>query len=289
MAEIVAEPVVTKKSLDSSVIKPAPVEAEPTPPSTIRTLQRLLGYMTVSKTKMILAIITVLIGTILTILGPYLFGVGIDQYIEQGTLDGLGTIVLWMVLAAVGGSITIAIHGWLMANISQHAMYALRRDIFNHIQTLSLRFYDRQPIGELMSRVVNDVDAINQFFTNGVSQFLQSIFMLVLITMTMLALSWQMSLAVLIIVPLMAGLIAFSGRYAGAAFAELQETLGELNGFTEESISGQRVITAYGQQEAAIKNFEELSGFQTVPVNWKINTSIKKTFFEKLLEITKDS
>jgi ATP-binding cassette subfamily B protein len=138
-------------------------------------------------------------------------------------------------------------------------MYALRRDIFDHMQTLSLRFYDRQPIGELMSRVVNDVDVINQFFTNGVAQFVQSILMLVLITIAMLALSWQMTLAVLIILPLMAGVVAFNGRYAGSIFAELQEMLGELSGFTEESISGQRVITAYGQQETAINNFEELS------------------------------
>ena len=260
MSNIVAEPVVKQKHLDGSLIKPAPVETEPAPPSKIRTLRRLISYMVgASKIKLTLALIMVLVGTILNILGPYLFGVGIDQFIEQGTTDGLGTIVFLMILAAVAGAISIAIKGWLLADVTQQAMYALRRDIFDHMQTLSLRFYDRQPIGELMSRVVNDVEVINQFFMNGVANFLQSILMLVLITIAMLALSWQMTLAVLIILPLMAVVIFINGRYAGVTFAELQETLGELNGFTEESINGQRVITAYGQQEAASTNFEELS------------------------------
>ena len=259
MAEIVAEPVVTKKRTDGSFIKPEPIEVEPTPPSKMQTLRRLLGYVAASKIKLILVIILILLGTFFNVLGPYLFGVGINNYIELGTLDGLGTIVALMVLAAVGSAITLAIQGWLMADIAQNAMYSLRRDIFNHIQTLSLRFYDRQPIGELMSRVVNDVESINQFFSNGVAQFLQSIFLLLGVGLAMLLLSWQLALAVLIIIPLMIALVGFSGRYAGAAFAQLQEALGELNGFTEESISGQRVITAYGQEEAAIDNYEELS------------------------------
>ncbi len=259
MAEIVAEPVVTRKRSDGSFIKPEPIEVEPAPPSKIQTLGRLLGYVAASKIKLILVIFLVLLGTFFNILGPYLFGVGINNYIELGTVDGLGTIVVVMILAAVGSAITLAIQGWLMADIAQNAMYSLRRDLFNHIQTLSLRFYDRQPIGELMSRVVNDVDSINQFFSNGVAQFLQSIFLLLGVGAAMLLLSWQLALAVLVIIPLMIALIGFSGRYAGAAFALLQEALGELNGFTEESISGQRVITAYRQEEAAISNFEELS------------------------------
>jgi ATP-binding cassette subfamily B protein len=259
MADIIAEPVVTKKHLDGSFIKPEPVAVEPAPPSNMQTLRRLLGYVAASKLKLILVIGLILLGTFFNVLGPYLFGVGINSYIELGTVDGLGTIVALMVLAAVGGSITLTIQGWLMADIAQNAMYALRRDLFNHIQSLSLRFYDRQPIGELMSRVVNDVDSINQFFTNGVAQFLQSIFLLLGVGIAMLLLSWQLALAVLVIVPVMGALVAFSGRYAGAAFSQLQETLGELNGFTEESISGQRVITAYGQEEAAANNFEVLS------------------------------
>ena len=259
MSEIIAEPVATKREIDGTFIKPEPVEVELAPPSNIQTLRRLLGYVAASKIKLFSVIVLILLGTFFNILGPYLFGVGINSYIELGTVEGLGTIVLLMVLAAGAGAITLAIQGWLMADIAQNAMYSLRRDIFNHIQTLSLRFYDRQPIGELMSRVVNDVDSINQFFSNGVAQFLQSIFLLLGVTIAMLLLSWQLALTVLVIIPLMLGLVAFSGRYAGAAFAQLQEALGELNGFTEESISGQRVITAYGQKESAIKNFEELS------------------------------
>ncbi len=140
MAEIVAEPVATKHHVDGSFIKPVPVEAEPTPPSKIRTLRRLLGYMAASKIKLTVALVMVLVGTVLNILGPYLFGVGIDQFVEQGTLEGLDTIVLLMILAAAGSAISIAIQGWLLADIAQQAMYALRRDLFTFCFTFVLCF-----------------------------------------------------------------------------------------------------------------------------------------------------
>ena len=87
---------------------------------------------------------------------------------------------------------------------------AHRRDLFDHIQTLSLRFYDRQPIGELMSRVVNDTDAIDRFLSNGITQFLQSTFNLLGVVVAMLLLNIPMSMAVLAVVPLMAGALALS-------------------------------------------------------------------------------
>jgi ATP-binding cassette subfamily B multidrug efflux pump len=146
-----------------------------------------------------------------------------------------------------------------MADIAQSAMHALRRDLFDHIQILSLNFYDRQPIGELMSRVVNDTDAINQFLSNGITQFLQSVFTLIGVVVAMLLLNIPMSIAVLVVVPLMAGALALFARYAGTAFANLQESLGELNGYMEETISGARVIKAYRQEGSAVENFQELS------------------------------
>ncbi len=147
----------------------------------------------------------------------------------------------------------------LMADVAQGAMYTLRRDLFDHIQTLSLRFYDRQPIGELMSRVVNDVEAINQFLSNGISQFLTNLFTIVLVVVVMLLLNVPLTIAVLAAVPLMLGVMGLAGRYPGVAFADLQGHLGELNGYMEETISGQQTVKAYLQEDAAVHNFETIS------------------------------
>jgi ATP-binding cassette subfamily B protein len=186
-------------------------------------------------------------------------GVGINEYVAQGIASGLIQVVLWMAAAGAVGWLAGVIQGRLMADIAQSAMTSLRRDLFNHIQTLSLNFYDRQPIGELMSRVVNDTDAINQFLSNGITQFLRSVFTMLGVVSAMLLLNIPMSIAVLVIVPLMAGALALFARYAGTAFSNLQENLGELNGYMEETISGARVIKAYRQEKSAVENFEEIS------------------------------
>ncbi len=258
MAEKLAEPVEIKKVPKGTVIK-APEPETPPEASKFETLRRLLGYVTAYKGRLGLIIILSLSGTLLNLAGPYLLGVGINQFVEKGISDGLLTVVLLMVAVAIGSWLILFIRGLVMAFIAQKAIYALRRDLFDHIQTLSLRFYERQPIGELMSRVVNDIESINQFFSNGVSQFLQSTFTLIGVIIAMFMLNIPMSIAVLILIPLMLALIAFTGHHAGPAFTNLQESLGELNGFMEEAISGQKVVKAYGQEEAALKNFKELS------------------------------
>ncbi len=96
MAELIAQPLTEKKKVDGSFIKPEAVDTEPVTPSKMQTLRRLLTYVAASKGKLILVIGLILLGTIFSVLGPYLFGVGINQFIEQGTLDGLGLIVALM-------------------------------------------------------------------------------------------------------------------------------------------------------------------------------------------------
>jgi ATP-binding cassette subfamily B protein len=257
MTEKLAHPPQEEKPEKAVVLKtPQP---ETPPPSKVQTLRRLLGYVTAYKGKLAAVVVLLLVSTLLNVIRPYLLGVGINEYVEQGIVAGLINVVLLMVAAGVGGWLAGTIQGWLMADIAQDAMAALRRDLFNHIQTLSLNFYDRQPIGELMSRVVNDTDAINQFLSNGIIQFLQSVFTLLGVVAAMLLLNIPMSIAVLVVVPLMVGALALFARYAGTAFSNLQENLGELNGYMEETISGARVIKAYRQEDSAVENFEEIS------------------------------
>ncbi len=258
MTEQYAYPPEETQHPESTLAKPPRPEAPPRPSKT-QILRRLLGYVTVYKAKLAAIVVLLAVSTGLNVLRPYLLGVGINDYLSRGTLDGLLVVVLEIVGCGAGGWLAGVIQGWLVADVAQGAMYALRRDLFDHIQTLSLRFYDKQPIGELMSRVVNDTDAINQFLSNGITQFLQSMFTLLGIVAAMFLLDLRMSIAVLVVVPMIGGALALFGRYAGAAFRNLQESLGELNGYMEETISGAKVIKAYGQEASAARNFEALS------------------------------
>src|SRR5215510_14919168 len=149
--------------------------------------------------------------------------------------------------------------GRLLAVVAQDAMYRLRREVFEHTQTLSLRFFDRQPIGDLMSRITNDLDSVNQFFDKGLYTAINSVFTLLSTTVLMFFVSWQLSIVVILIAPVILLMMAFTSRYSGPAFATLQERTGALNGAAEELITGDRTLKAYRVEHLAVDRLEALS------------------------------
>lgn len=123
-------------------------------------LTRLLPYLSPFKAMLGLVLVFVLIYTVLGLIGPYLMGVAIDRFIAAKELAGLAQIAVWMLIVYLLNNLFQAIAGWLMAAVSQRALKQLRRDLFTHVQSLSLSFFDRHPAGELMSRLTNDTDAL---------------------------------------------------------------------------------------------------------------------------------
>ena len=142
--------------------------------------------------------------------------------------------------------------GRVLAVAAQDAMYRLRKEVFEHTQTLSLRFFDRQPIGDLMSRITNDLDSVGQLFDKGLSPAINSAFTLVITTILMFIVSWQLALVVMLIAPLVVVLMQLTSGQSGPAFAVLQERTGALNGTAEELITGDRTVKAYRVEEHAI-------------------------------------
>ena len=133
----------------------------------------------------------------------------------------------------------------------------MRRDLFEHLQTLPLSFFDRNPAGELMSRLTNDIDAINQAVSQNVTSLLASVLSMVGILVAMFVLDRWLALASLLVVPIMFWFTQFVARYTRKGFRELQKHLGELNGVMEESISGQKVVKAFRRNESVIAAFRE--------------------------------
>jgi ATP-binding cassette subfamily B multidrug efflux pump len=220
-----------------------------------RALLRLALYLRSYKWPLLLVLFFVLTYALLGLLEPYMIGVAIDRYISTRQVDGLLQIVLWLLLVFLLDNGAQAISNWIMAHISQDALRQVRRDLFGHLQNLSIRFFDGHSAGELMSRLTNDIDAINQAVSQNVVALIASTLSLVGILIAMFVLNLWLALASVIVVPIMFLFTDFVARYTRKGFRELQKHLGGLNSVMEETISGQRVVKAFRRSDAAIETF----------------------------------
>ncbi len=220
-----------------------------------RALGRLAVYLSPYKFTLALVLIFVLIYILLGLLEPYLIGRAIDEYISTKQISGLAPLALLLLTAYLFDNVFQAASAWTMARISQDALRRLRRDLFGHLQKLSIAFFDRHTAGELMSRLTNDIDAINQAVSQNVVSLIASVLSLVGIIIAMFVLNPYLAISALIVVPIMFWFTNFIARYTRKGFRDLQRELGEINGVMEESISGQRVVKAFRRSETAIERF----------------------------------
>jgi ATP-binding cassette, subfamily B, multidrug efflux pump len=158
-------------------------------------LVRLIPYLNPFKLVLILVFVFVLIYTVLGLVGPYLMGVAIDKFIATKDSVGLLKISIWMLIVYTLTNLFQAISAWLMSSVSQRALKQLRKDLFTHLQTLPIAFFDSNPAGELMSRLTNDIDAINQAVSQNVVSLLASVLSLVGILIAMFVLDKWLALA----------------------------------------------------------------------------------------------
>jgi ATP-binding cassette, subfamily B, multidrug efflux pump len=220
-------------------------------------LRRLLPYLGRSPVQLVMAFVSVLIYTALGILGPYLIGVAIDQFITGKDPAGLGRIALWMLVVYALNNLFQAVAGWLMADISQRGLQLLRRDLFARLQILPVKFFDRNPAGELMSRLTNDIDAINTAVAQNITALAASVLSMGGILVAMFLLDWRLALVSLVVVPITLWFTSFVARYTRTGFEQLQRHLGELNGVMEETLSGQKVISAFRRNSTVVAAFRE--------------------------------
>ncbi|MCX6080566.1 MAG: ABC transporter ATP-binding protein [Chloroflexi bacterium] len=241
-----------RSSMQRGPVEPGKLEKARDPRN---ALTRLLPYLLPFRLVLMLVLGFVLIYTILGLIGPYLMGVAIDKYIASQDVTGLAKIAIWMLVVYLLNNLFQAISAWLMSDVSQRALKQLRKDLFSHLQTLPIGFFDRNPAGELMSRLTNDIDAINQAVSQNVTSLLASVLSLVGILIAMFILDKWLALASVLVVPIMFWFTQFVARYTRRGFRDLQKQLGGLNAVMEEAISGQKVVKAFRRNESAIETF----------------------------------
>jgi ATP-binding cassette subfamily B protein len=232
--------------------RPAKIERARDPRGALR---RLLPYLTQFKLGVALVLAFVLIYTVLGLIGPYLMGVAIDRFIVTKQAAGLAQLALWMLLVYILNNLFQAIANWIMAGVSQRALQQLRKDLFQHLQSLPISFYDGNTAGDLMSRLTNDIDAINQAVSQNITALVASLLTMLGIVIAMFVLNPWLALASLLVVPVMLWFTNFVARYTRKGFQDLQKQLGGLNGVMEESISGQKVVRAFRRNDSVIANF----------------------------------
>ncbi len=220
-----------------------------------RALRRLLPYLMPYWPILTLVLIVVLATTLLGLLGPYLLGQAIDVFIDGQDAAGLATITLEMLAVYLIYNVLQAAAAWAMARVSQRALRDLRRDLFGHLQALSIGFFDTQPAGELMSRLTNDIDAINQAVSQNVISLVASVLTMGGILITMFVLDRWLALAAVVVVPVMLWFADFVARYTRRGFRALQKDLGGLNAVAEETLSGQKVVKAFQRSDSVIREF----------------------------------
>ena len=230
------------------------------------TMARLIQYLHMYKTKFIVVVIFAIASTVFNIVGPKVLGNATTRLFEgvmaeiagTGTIDFdyIGQILLMMLVLYVLSSVFAYIMGWIMADVATDISYRFRQEIAAKINRLPLSYYDKTTHGEVLSRITNDVDTINQTLSQSLTQIITSLITVVGVLIMMLSISWVMTLVSLIVIPLTLGLVGFIVSRSQVYFKEQQDYLGHVNGHVEEMFSGHRVMKAFNGEERSIAQFE---------------------------------
>lgn len=220
------------------------------------TLLRLWSYLRRQKWALLLVVLLVIASSGFNLLGPYLLGKAIDDFILKSDLTGLARTVLLMALVYLSGAATTWLQIYVMAAASQRTIRDIRNDLFAHFQTLPLRYIDQRAHGELMSRLTNDVENVSRILSESVTQLISSLIGIIGVAIVMFVINVRLAIVSLIILPLMATISQWISRHTRQGFRQQQTFLGELNGLVEETITGQRVVKAYGREPMVIRQFD---------------------------------
>lgn len=227
------------------------------PKNALNTFKRLGHYLGKHKLAVTAVILMVFVSTGANILGTYLLKPVINLYILPRDVAGLARAILLMALMYLVGVLATFGYNQLMAVTAQKMVAELRNDLFTHIQTLPLSYFDSHTHGELMSRFTNDVDTVTQALNNCFTMLVQSFLMIVGTIATILILNFWLSLIVLFCLAMMFLFIQYSGKKSKLHYDEQQKYLGDINGFIEEMVEGQKVEKVFNHEAKDFEEFEK--------------------------------
>jgi len=251
--------VITASTTKGALDKPYEGASIDQPDQTPRTLLRLLGYMVGGdqRAKFALGVVTRIVALLGLTALPFITGQAMNVVINP---DGIEEELTRWVLSGVVAGIIYMLFSFLsdrtFARMATNGLFKLQTNLFSNIQTLSMGFFHKNPPGDLSSNVTNDAEVVSLFYTSAVSQLLRAVFQILMIFIVMVVINWKLTIVALVTVPFLLLSIYVISRISGPAFTKLQENLGEVSGFQEETLSGHKVIISKRRQEWAKEDHE---------------------------------
>lgn len=229
----------------------------------ISLLRRLTQFLRPYRTYVLFAVFFTLLVSFLVPLRPYLTKVAVDQNIATKDWDGLlSTLVLILGILVLQGVINYGL-ALLMQWVGQHAVYDLRVQLFERLQSLSLRFYDTNPIGRLVTRVTSDVEILNEVFSSGLVVIISDVLVILGIVGFMFTISWELTLFTIAILPLLLIATAIFRKKVRKNYREIRKQIARLNSFLNEAISGMSTIQLFQQERSQYEHFESINDAHT--------------------------
>lgn len=222
-------------------------------------MRRLVKYILPHKTHLLLSAALLVFASGLQILQPYILKVAIDRHIVKGALAGLGLLALLYLATLLAEHVFRALQFYLMRRFGQSVMADLRMVLFTHVQRLPFRYFDRNPVGRIMTRLTSDVENLNELFTSGLVAVFGDLLMLFSILGAMFLLDWWLSLVTLSILPPLVFATVLFREKARASYRLVRTKLSHLNAFLQESLSGIRIIQATASEADRFHRFDGIN------------------------------
>lgn len=226
-----------------------------------RLMRRLLSYLRPYRLKVVLSVLLLLVVTGLQLAGPVLVQIAIDQYIsvDGGDMDGLKRFALLYVGVLFSAFVFGYIQFYSMQVIGQAVQYDIRMQVFTHLQKMHLQFFDKNPVGRLVTRVTNDVNVLNELFSSGVVAVFGDILTLVGIVIVMLYYNWQLALVTFAVVPFLIIATAIFRRKVRTVYREVRQKLARINAFLQEHLSGMSVVQLFTREKKVFGYFDKIN------------------------------
>lgn len=224
-----------------------------------RLMRRLLGYMRPYRARIGVAFFAILGLSLLQLAPPYLTKVAIDTHIAAGDVDGLTPLALLLLGVLVASYVLEAVQTWTLQVTGQHIIFDLRRQIHGHLQRLDVAFFDRNPVGRLMTRVTTDVDALNELFASGVVSVFRDVFMLAGIAVVLFVMDWRLAVVALSVLPLIAAVTQWFRRHARQSYREVRGWIARINAFLQENVTGMATVQLFRREARQYERFDAIN------------------------------
>jgi ATP-binding cassette, subfamily B, multidrug efflux pump len=223
-----------------------------------RLMRRLLTYLRPYWRQVLLALVAILVGAAGQLAQPYLIKMAIDQHIATGQLEGLDRLAIVFFVILVASFASEYLQTWTMQLTGQRIMFDLRMAIYRHLQRLDLQYYDRNPVGRLMTRVTSDVDALNDLFTSGVVTIFGDVFTLVGIMAIMIGMNWKLALVAFSVLPLIALITQWFRRHVRESYRVVRGLIARINAFLQENITGMSTVQLFRREALNFSRFDDI-------------------------------